>query len=349
MDRGGRNRAVYGRTLPFLRHNLCAWLCACVLLAGCVSNPVSPVVAPTCISPTYPANVYSTHSNDAAVGIYAEYYQHLWDADPYHRDYARQKAFVQLGRLAEHWSYYVDIPVKNTQPIRITITYLDPVLLHHIVLNNAFSNGLTIDVPDFESQLQEVMTRPSGSDELLFGVTISAYNQQASNGGLLTVRLPIREMKLMNSTGSQVYPFHVDPVLTEYIPITRTPVFGLVGYPIDVLYQGDGCIWNIDPLNTMLVLETPYVSVGATQIPTQFWSIPYRSSIFNDLELPVLSVNPPAYVYENNYDWGRVSRLSMPPIPNWQPDTGFDNTDWKRYWEDMGRYLWYQLLPENEP
>lgn len=250
----------------------------------------------------------------------------------------RQEAFSQLEKNTDHWSEYVDVAIDNTKMVRITITYLDPVLVQYIALNHAFSPNANGAI-DAKTLYTDTMNKLAERNEMLFLVTITTplYDKQAYNNGVLTVKIPIKQMALISGADLKVYPVHEDHVLDETINITHGPVVGIVGYPHSVLIDGN-CTWVIDKYTNTLTLDIPTVTLGNTSFGPQYWSIPYQPLI---AEYDVSSS-----VYDPNYDMNRISPLAEPPKPNWTPGVE-DMTDWKVYWEDMGRYIWNLVITEN--
>jgi len=315
-----------------------------IFLTGCGTGSGNTAAGlSACTSSTPEANPYTFRSQSGAVQLYTNY-KNGWIT----LDNARQAAFSQLGRNTEHWSDYVDIAIDDAQMIRVTVTYIDPVLIQYIVLNHALFFQSSMDAPTFDGELKFILDKLAKRNELLFVVTITAplYKEQAYNSNVLTVRLPIKQMALINAGDLRAYPTHDDHILDENIPITHGPVSGIVGYPLSVLYQ-DNCIWFMDQWNTTLTLDIPLVTLGATQFTSQFWSIPYRPMIIQDDAHLITFINDPVPAFDPNYNWGRISRSEKPPQPLWIPNADVDSTDWKTYWEDMGRYLWYLFITES--
>jgi hypothetical protein len=246
-----------------------------------------------------------------------------------------------LGENTGHWSDYVDIAIDDAHMVRIVVTYIDPVLVQYIVLNHELLSSNYVDLNNFNSKLQGVMNELGQRNEMLFMVTITSpfYNAQAYNSNVLTVKLPILQMALVSASGMKVVPTHVDPILNENIDITHGPVSGLVGYPLTVINQSL-CTWVMDTWSNNLILDLPSVTLGSTAFGSQFWDIPYRALVIQDT-----SQSTPTY--DPNFDWNRLSRLNVPPTPNWKPSIQFDDTNWKIYWEDMGRYLWDVVISES--
>jgi hypothetical protein len=321
-----------------------SWLGACVLfVSGCAQAPanVRPPVLPTCVSPATETNPYLSQPPAGALTIYTSLKNGTVIIDE-----ARKWAFSQLGKNTDHWSQYVDIAIDGTRMVRITVTYLDPVLVQYIFLNHLLSlnvnevAGVTTDaVANFNSELISKMGRVADRKEMLFLITITApaYDRQAYDEGMFTVKIPVEQMALINGSDLMIYPTHEDHILDETIYITRGPVSGIVGYPLSVIV-GENCTWVIDTYTTTLTLDMPTVTLGSETFGPQYWSIPYQPLIPTDF-------NVSSSTYDSNYDMSRISPLLEPPKPYWAPGT-VDPTVWKVYWEDMGRYIWNLVITE---
>jgi len=324
------------------RGRLLAGFCLLVsfTLTGCVQEPVTPSILPTCISSVYEANPYMSHVRSGAVEIHDNYMNNRIDWYG-----ARQVAFSRLKENTEHWSDAVDVALSDSQMVRITITYVDPVLVHYIVLNQELSNNIPA-LNNFDAELQFVMNKLAERHELIFVVTISAplYQPQVYTN-VARVDLPIDQLALITASDLKIYPTHEDHILDENLEIAHGPVSGIVGYPISVLTQ-DNCTWLMDPWNTTLTLDIPWVTLDGTSVGSQFWSIPFRPLVAQDDGLVNLELMEPTPTYDLNFDWNRASRASEPPTPNWHPNAVSDTTDWKMYWEDMGRHMWYLFITE---
>ncbi len=257
-------------------------------------------------------------------------------------DDAKRRAFSQLWRGTKHWSDYVDVAIDDTQMVRITVTYIDPALVEYIILNNVlFLNATNDDTNTFISKLSTVLNKLAERDEMLFMLIITAptYSEQAYNTNVLNVKIPLRNIALINGSDLRVYPTHDDHILDETIQITHGPVAGVVGYPISVKVQ-ENCTWVIDEHTNALTLDVPDVTLGETKLGSQFWHVPYRSLI----EVDIGNAN---IVYDPYIDLGRIQRLEEPPRPNWVPNAIKDMTD-QTYWEDMGRFIWDYFMKNND-
>jgi hypothetical protein len=74
------------------------------------------------------AGPYTSHEITAGV-------QRIYQKSTTDLGSARQEALFQLGQNMAHWSDHVDIVNDNSHMVRVTVTYLDPVLVQYIVLN----------------------------------------------------------------------------------------------------------------------------------------------------------------------------------------------------------------------
>jgi len=298
---------------------------------------------PNCVaSPDSEVNPYlfaigqiSKQLSDAGIG-----YQNSI-ADPYG---ARQRALLQLADNTEHLSDQANIATNDTNMVRIVITYLDPELIQYIVLNHYLNDPEQFnenkDVVRFNNELKQRLQKFAERKEILFLVTITSpfYKEHAYNSDVLTVKIPIMEMKLINGSGRIFYPAHADYILSTDIDITHGPVSGVVGYPIFNEDQGQ-CAWLIDQYTNSLTLELPRVILGENELGRYYWNIPYRSLIMADDNKPNPTYDPimatPVY------------KLDTPPTPHWIPNATVDPTDKTKYWDEMARYIWSYLIAES--
>jgi len=316
---------------------ICSWTGVVFCTAACGATPVAAQVQPqpTCISSKSEVNPYSSQLRSDAVKIYENY---KFGTISY--DSARQAALSLLGENINHWSDQVDVASDDTQMVRIVATYMDPILVQYIVLNQVLAYSNNLDLTSFNTMLTNTMNKLGNRGETLFIITVTApfYNTQAYNSNVLTVNFPVAQMVLVNASGMEVKPTHVDPVLKENIDITHGPVSGIIGFPQAVISQGQ-CAWVLDPWTSSLTIHLPSVTLGGKLFNPQFWDIPYRALLVQDDSQPTPTFDP-------NYDWSRVSKIAAPPTPSWNPNIQFDNTNWKMYWEDMGRYIWDLVVSE---
>lgn len=321
------------------RHFFCrCFLGACLaFISACgttTQTEIVPPPQPTCISTVPNTNPYLTHRISGALTIYENYKLGLINLE-----IAKQDALDQLGKNTEHWSDRADIAIDENQMVRVVITYLDPVLIQYIVLNQALDYlNAQNDPAAFDNELRTVMGNLGNRNELLFIVTITApfYREQAFNNTVLTVDIPIEQMSLISTADMSVRPTHEDHILDEAIDITHGPVYGIMGFPIAVFDQTQ-CVWIMDQFTTTLTLEVPNVILGATTFGTQYWSIPYIPLVGENDIHPIPTMDP-------TFDPARNSIIEAPPTPNWNPNAKVDNTNWHLYWEDMGRHIWNVVI-----
>lgn len=302
---------------------------ACIPATPPAENQQTP--PPTCVSPSL--NPYRSHPLPNQVSnIFSNYKNGLITYD-----IARQEAFSQLGKNIKQWSDYEDVLIDDQHTIRISITYLDPMLVQYTVLNYALvpPNNF-MDTNWFIAQEQAAMDRLANRHEILFMITVTS----PSYPSVVKVNLPINELRLKNASEMKVQLTHHDPMLGEPIDITREPLYGVVGYPVSVALQD--CTGIIDQWTNELTLgfelstqqaESPYASLS--------WNIPFQSLV----SITPQANNHPAPTMDSSYDINRFNIATAPPTPNWSNPQASD-IDSIVYWEEMGRYIWSKVLME---
>jgi hypothetical protein len=324
----------------FIRCLMVVCLCAWFLVTACfpaTTLPNTPPITPTCVSSTPDANPYLSHPiTDNVHDIYNTSLSNLGTA--------RQEALFQLGQNMEHWSYHVDIVNDNSHVVRITVTYLDPVLIQYIVLNHLINDpnyaasivSSPMNQGSFDFKISNTQQQLGGRNEMLFVVTLTSpfYNRQVFNNTDLTVALPIQQLTLSSGSNTQAKPTHIDGILNERMDINQGPVSGIVGFPI-ALVNDVQCNLVIDQWTNTLTLDIPSVTLGTTSSGNKFWSIPYRSLVMQTDLYPAPTNDP-------NIMNNPITKLEEPPVPSW-PNTQENAT----YWEGMGRYLWGVVINES--
>ena len=255
---------------------------------------------------------------------------------------ARQDALMQLGKNMNLWSDYRNFVSGDGQIVRITITYLDPVLIQYLILNNVLSLPREISTSmDINFRIQREMTNFEQHDMLLFVVVIasSTTGVQANNEQALYLDVPLNKLLLTHPSGRQTKPSYIDNILTEKIDLAQGPVHGIVGYPVSVIVQ-ENCIGFLGNWTSSLTLDLDEsLHIGEKSFDSLFWNIPFQPLMIQDDNHP----DPP---YDPNYET-RLSKLGNPPLPDLRAKTGLDETTTRLYWEDMGRYLWNYLIGES--
>jgi len=241
---------------------------------------------------------------------------------------------MQLGKNTKHWSAYINIIGNDNQMTRVLITYLDPVLVQYIILNDVLSLSGGMNEVDLITKIQSEMNNLAQDDKLFFIIVITT---PIYNGTNLSVDIPVENLILVNSDGMKTRPIQYDYFLTENINITQGPVFGIMGYPVSVK-SGETCIAFINEQTSSLTLDLDRLNFGEEPFKSLFWNIYYQSLITqND--------NHTIPTYNQDYD-SRLYKLEQPPIPNLRTVVDFDEKTARYYWEDMGRYLWNVLIGE---
>ncbi len=299
---------------------------------------------PSCVPSSQGMNPYSSPSQTNVEQIYQDYRNNF---DRYLQD--RQAAFLHLAEVTRQSSDYMDFVLADKRMVRVMITYLDPLLIQYIVLNNVLdpSNGINKNIDDFKTELKTVTDKIAQREELLFVVTITAptYYEQAYGDNVLKIILPIDKLALFNAGTVTVYPRHYDRNLAENVDISHGPAMGVVGYPISVLGQ-NGCIGVLDQWTTSLTLDLPSVAVGSANFDKPFWKILYSPPSLQDDNHSVTYVNNQLSTLQSNDYINRMSRKDQPPLPFSNINSAVNSAIQQTYWEDMGRYLWGVFLTE---
>lgn len=241
----------------------------------------------------------------------------------------RQDALSRLGENIKQWSDYEDMIVDG-RTVRIMVTYLDPMLIQYIVLNDVLVNqNNSLNQDRFTDQIKKVMERLVNRNEVVFVVTVTSQIYESP----LYVDIPIESLKLVSTSGRRILPTHHDPILGEHNDVSQKPVYGYVGYPVSLLSQGS-CGGVVDQWTTTLTLD--YKSSLQQDHPYYplFWNIPYQPLVVlegNSRPIPTTDpfINP-----------SRYSKSDAPPPPEMLT---IDGTA-KIYWEDMGRYIWSKVI-----
>jgi hypothetical protein len=313
----------------------CLLVCIFLVACGLIQMPPASLPSGSATCPP-PVNPYAVQSRSSVIGLYRDYRSNFSNLNV-----DKQKAFSQLVEAIQHSSDQRDFAYDNKQMVRITITYLDPVLVQYILLNDALVNKNGEEAGVFETELGNTFNKLANRQELLFVVilTTSHYDPQAYGGNLLTVSLPVAELRLFNTGNINVSPTHFDHSLDEKIIISRGPISGVVGYPISVITQNN-CAELMDQWTTSLTLDVSAVTVNTMKFDSQFWRIGY-TPLMQDNAQPVVNNALPTPITDIN----QLSPTEQPPTPFWNPSSN-DITDWNVYWETMSRYLWEVFLTE---
>jgi hypothetical protein len=248
-------------------------------------------------------------------------------------DNVRQDAFIQLGRQIKQWSDYEDVIIDG-QIVRITITYLDPMLVQYIVLNEALAspNNL-LDQSWFESQIQAAMTSLANRNKIMFIITVASQFQESA----LYLNLPITNLELTSSSVEGVQLAHYDSILSERIDVSHKPVYGYLGYPVAAWSQGN-CVAIVDQQTTSLKLDHKASLESEHPFYPLYWNISYPSLVSlqgNEHQIP--TVDP-------FIDFNRFSKSEVPPLPN----LFMNDANMTTYWEEMARYIWGKVILIND-
>jgi hypothetical protein len=284
----------------------------------------SPQVIPTC--PPTSTNPYRLHQPPNQVtNIFSSYKN-----NPIIYDNVRQDAFIQLGNHIKQWSDYKDVTIDG-RTVRIMITYLDPMLVQYIVLNDALvppNNSLSQGW--FEDQIRAAMASLEKRNEIMFIIIITSQ----FDGSALFVDFPIKSLEFVSSSGRRVPFTHYDSILDENNDVSQRPVFGYIGYPISLALSGS-CIDVVDQWTTSLKLEFNLSQAQDNPFYSLFWNIPYPALVvLQGNSRPVPTIDP--FINTDRYK----KSDNLPP-----PNTLInDERNANFYWEEMARYIWSKVI-----
>jgi hypothetical protein len=247
----------------------------------------------------------------------------------------KQTAFLLFEDQVRGWSDYADVLVDDTLVLRITITYISPQLIESLVLNQILYTGAP--VADFQAQVRRVNDSIAVREENLFLVilTASEYHVKLLPNDALVVDLPVSEMKLTNSSGLTVSPYHKDNHLEYPINLRLEPEHGYLAYPLAVGVDKD-CNWLFDPTwNTTVTIHVPSLQVNQKPYGPLTWSIDYHPLVGINALSPTATPSVP--FVESDYK----PVPEAPPPVNGEPKS--NAVYWDDYWQKMTRYIWYHL------
>jgi hypothetical protein len=283
----------------------------------------NPQITPTCVLSSL--NPYRTHQPPNQVTNMFTNYRN----GSISYEVLRQDALTQLGENIKQWSDYEDVSIDG-RTVRIMITYLDPMLVQYILLNDTLvAPNNTMDQNSFTNRILTAMDRLANRNEVIFIVTIMSQVHENA----LYVDIPIKSLELISASGQEVRLTHYDPVLGEHNDISKKTVHGYISYPVSLSLPG-GCTGVVDQWTTSLKLD--YKSSLSQNHPfySLFWNIPYQSLVVVPGNgRPIPTVDP-------FYDLTRFSKAETPP----PPETLTNDDSQKTYWEDMGRYIWSKVI-----
>jgi hypothetical protein len=158
------------------------------------------------------------------------------------------------------------------------------------------------------------------------------------------LKIPFKEVRLINRADVAVTPTHDDHILNEPILITRSPVSEIISFPNSII-QGDACTWIMDKKwNTTITLDVSSITLNQIPLETQSWSIPYVSLVAQNVQSKV-----PYFVATPSFDATQVVPITTPPKLIWFSGSGAQSMDEQTYWQKMGLYIWNRIMQENFP
>ncbi|MFL7869399.1 MAG: hypothetical protein AB8I58_11245 [Anaerolineales bacterium] len=304
-----------------------------IFLAACGPTPAFASGNLQPCTPTTPeANVYRVQTHPQVTSIYSRWVQNQSNSDPVVLQSLKNEAFTLLVDRVKHWTSSVDIPVDNTNVIRISLTYISPELTQFIILNHQLYNNV-LSEPDFENMLRTRMNVVAEREELIFLMTItySQYNNQiATENNRITLNIPMDGLALTNAENLHIAAYHIDPPLRQEIVVSHGPSTGYVAFPIGV-GTSENCTHVMDRShNTVLNVSVSGIKVNGNDYASQLsWSAKYHPLIEmnNGIITPAFSSTAPIGIPIN-----QQPLIPALTIPVEQVDSG--------YWAQMALHVW---------
>lgn len=304
-------------------------------LVACEPITASPFSnSQPCISTTPEANGYRANMLTQVKSLYSRWIQN--QSNPTIIQDLKNEAFTLLVNQVKRWTSSIDIPIDNTNVIRITLTYISPDLAQIIILNHQLYNNVLSET-DFENMLRTRMNVVADREELIFLMTItySQYNNQiATENNRITLTIPMEELALTNAENLHVAAHHIDPPLRQEIVISHGPSAGYIAFPIGV-GTSENCVQVMDRRhNTTLNVSTGGVRINGNEYTPQLsWSVKYHPLVEMDdgIITPVSSYTAPTGIPVNH----------QPPTP--PVIAGLVEQVVPGYWEQMALHVWGQV------
>ena len=305
-------------------------------LAACGPTPAfASGNSQPCTSTTPEANVYRVQTHAQVTSIYSRRVQNQSNSDPAILQNLKNEAFTLLVDRVKRWTSSADIPVDNTNVIRVSLTYISPELTQFIILNHQLYNNVLSET-DFENMLRTRMNVVADREELIFLMTIaySQYNNQiATENNRITLTIPMDRLTMTNAENLHVSAPHIDPPLRQEIVVSHGPSAGYVAFPIEVGTL-ENCFQVMDPRhNTVLNVSTGGIKINGTDYAPQLsWSYKYNPLV--DMDNGIIS---PVFGYTAPTD---IPINLQPPIP--VPTIPVEQVD-QGYWAQMALHVWGHL------
>lgn len=240
-------------------------------------------------------------------------------------------AFQYLMSETKNATRVMPIEISNTDEAFIMVTFLSPLLIQSVYLNDYLYRSQSLD--QFENKMSAALDKTIKRGEILFMVTIVTDDQNNTNTSTALLDIPIEKMVLVNADGYHIGSKHYDHNLDQ--PFESSAFFetGIIGYPAGIQINGD-CEWVLNPVyNRNLVIVGDSITTGQSAGQTHTWTIPYKALV--DPAAPAPPVNPFALYDPSTYP---LNPSSVPPIP---PD---DLEVLLPFWLEYARFVWCQVV-----
>jgi len=278
----------------------------------------------------YTGNFYpelqSKDAIDVSDAIYALAYQNL--------PLAKSKALKFLSYETKRWSDIQDIPETSQPNMRVIVTFISPSLVRAIVLNDLLANYNTAQVANLETATMESLTVLDKKEEFAFSFLIQAKEQTPP----ANFSIPLADIQLHTTAGSQVKSTHNDDYLNLPIASSAHRYSGLFFYPTQVMKNGV-CSPLFKPgTETSLMLKIDTAQIGAPENVLLHWQI----------YLPLLvGLNRSL---TDNVNTVQSADDATFEIPLNEKDVRIrDPIEYANNWRDVGRFIWWKMVLDGLP
>ena len=269
-------------------------------------------------------NAYITPINQNLINIYENAVTSVGNTTDYNN--IRQQAFNELVNHVYYLSDSVDIETEE-KTFRITITHINPELVHIIVVNHYLFKKYTNFSGRISEQMNNHLSGIIERNEHVFFITFTASSYV--NGKPSTVSFPLRKLKLTNTDNTITIPEHDDHNLEVSIVLENGPDYGFAYFPMAVIQNGN-CQAVLDKnRDTRIVLSIPNININDTDMGAQSWEYKYA---------PLIDMRNVSGEHQNLFS------LTLPADQLAPRMSALTASDVKSpiFWADLARIIWLE-------
>ena len=297
-----------------------------IFLSACDAAAVlaTPTQDVTPCSPPDSNAYLVTPINQNIIDIYENGVTSVNDTNAYNTN--RLKAFNELVNHVYSLSDSVDIQ-SGAKTIRITITHIDPELVHIIVLNHYLYKRYTDFSGKLNDQMPYHMGRIARRNEYVFFVTFmeSAYTDNTAS----VIDFPLEQMELTNTNNTNISRTHDDHNLENSITLNNSIEYGFVYFPMAVIQNGV-CEPVLDAnYDTRIMLSIPSIVINDNDTGSHTWEYDYA---------PLIDMTNVPGTHQYKFSLGLFVDQFTPKVIK-PPSMSLESPD---FWVAMSRTIWLE-------